>query len=430
MKLRNKIIYLSVSAALASWSATGLAGGFAIGTQSGSGTGNAFAGGSAVADDASVVWSNPAGMTALPTGMQMTGAMHILKPSFKFSNTGSTGAFAAPGTGEGGDGGDWALVPNGFFAMSITPALRVGVAMNVPFGLTTNYDAGWRGQFISLKSAIKTINIQPSIAWQVNSVFSIGAGVSVQRLDAKLTNFAGTAGVAELKADDIGYGFNLGVVVQPSPATRIGLHYRSAIKYELEGNVSFSSPAANTANRVGAKADLKVPDSASFSVLQKIGPDLELMGDVTWTGWDKLQRLTVIRTTSSAVPAAPANPLGGVAGSTFSTLDFEWDNTWRFGLGANYRLNPQIKLRFGVAHDKTPTNDAHRSPRLPDQDRTWLAFGVQYKPSKQGTLEFGYAHEFIKDATVNNSTAGVPGRLVGKFENKADIFSIQYSHAF
>lgn len=430
MKLRNKIIHLSVSAALASWSAAAVAGGFAIGTQSGSGTGNAFAGGSAVADDASVVWSNPAGMTALPTGMQMTGAMHILKPSFKFSNTGSTGAFAAPGSGEGGDGGDWAFVPNGFFAMSITPALRVGVAMNVPFGLTTDYDAGWRGQFVSLKSAIKTINIQPSIAWQVNNVFSIGAGVSVQRLDAKLTNFAGTAGVAELKADDIGFGFNLGAVFQPSPATRIGLHYRSAIKYNLEGNVSFSNPTANTANGVGAKADLKVPDSASFSVLQKIGSNVELMGDVTWTGWDKLQRLTVIRTTSSAAPASVANPLGGAAGSTFSTLDFEWDNTWRFGLGANYRLNPQIKLRFGVAHDKTPTNDTHRSPRLPDQDRTWVAFGVQYKPSKQGTLEFGYAHEFIKDATVNNSAAGVPGRLIGKFENKADIFSIQYSHAF
>lgn len=252
----------------------------------------------------------------------------------------------------------------------------------------------------------------------------------MQRIDAKLTNFAGAAGVAELKADDIGFGVNVGAVFQPSTATRIGLHYRSAIKYKLEGDVRFSNPAANAAAGVGAKADLKVPDSVSLSVLQKIGPNLELMGDITWTGWEKLQRLTVVRSSSSAVPQSALNPLGGVAGSTFSTLDFEWDNTWRFGLGANYRLNPQTKLRFGVALDKTPTNDLHRSPRLPDQDRTWVAFGVQYKPSKQGTLEFGYAHEFIKDATVNNSVAGVPGRLVGKFENKADIFSLQYSHAF
>ena len=64
-------------------------------------------------------------------------------------------------------------------------------------------------------------------------------------------------------------------------------------------------------------------------------------------------------------------------------------------------MNPQTKLRFGMALDQTPTNDATRTPRLPDQDRTWLAFGVQYKPSKTGILDFGYAHEFIKDANVN-----------------------------
>lgn len=430
MKILNKIMYLSVSAALASWSASSLAGGFAIGTQSGSGTGNAFAGGAAVADDASVVWSNPAGMTALPTGFQITGALHFVRPSFKFSNNGSTGAYAAAGTGEGGDGADWAYIPNGFATMSITPALRLGVALNAPFGLTTSYDAGWRGQFIALKSAIKTVNIQPSIAYQVSPMFSIGAGVSVQKIDARLTNSAGTAGVATLTADDIGWGFNVGATIQPSPATRIGLHYRSAIKYELEGNVNFSNSAANVANAVGARASLKVPDSASLSILQKVGPNLELMGDITWTGWDKLQRLTVIRTTSSAVPFSGGNPLGGAAGTTFTSLDFEWDNTWRFGLGANYRLNPQTKLRFGVAFDQSPTNDLHRSPRLPDQDRTWVALGVQYKPSKQGTLEFGYAHEFVKDATVNNSAAGVPGRLVGTFKNRADIISLQYSHAF
>lgn len=431
MKFRNKIIYLSVSAALTSWSAAGLAGGFAIGTQSGSGTGNAFAGGSAVADDASVVWSNPAGMTALPTGYQLTGALHILKPSFKFTNNGSTGAVscvsppfpACPG-GEGGDGGGWAFVPNGFFAMSITPALRFGVALNAPFGLKTEYDAGWRGQATALVSDIKTVNLQPSLAYKINNVFSIGGGVSIQRLDAKLTNFAGTSGIAELKADDWGYGFNLGVTVQPAAGTRIGAHYRSKIKYELEGTARFSVATAANGN---VKADLKVPDSASLSILQQVGPDLELMGDITWTGWSSVQQLVVIRTSAAPVP-------GGNVGATLNTLQFQWDNTWRYGLGANYRVNPQTKLRFGVALDKTPTNDTFRTPRLPDQDRTWLALGVQYKPSKQGTLEFAYAHEFIKNASVDVSipvTAPTPAtNLRGTFKNKADIFSIQYSHAF
>jgi long-chain fatty acid transport protein len=67
---------------------------------------------------------------------------------------------------------------------------------------------------------------------------------------------------------------------------------------------------------------------------------------------------------------------------------------------------------------------------LPDNDRTWVAFGVQYKPSKQGTLEFGYAHEFVKDASINTTPNPAAGRLIGNFENTADILSVQYSHSF
>ena len=415
MTFRNRIIGLSVSAALASWSVAGVAGGFGIGTQSGSGTGNAFAGGAAVAEDASVVWSNPAGMTALPAGKHVTGALHIIRPSFKYSDGGSTGAFASPpsGAGNGGDGGDWAFIPNGFFAMDITPALRFGLALNAPFGLKTEFDNGWRGQLTALKSDIKTINIQPSLAYKINDVFSIGAGVSYQRIEAELTSGANVAGtnIFALKAKDNSWGFNIGATVQPSANTRIGLHYRSSVKYKLEGTSTFS--AAAVANGA-ATADLKVPESASISVLHKATPQWEIMADATWTKWSNVQELRVFTT----------NALGPVPVQTFA-----WSDTWRFGVGANYRFNPQWKLRTGLALDKTPTNDTFRTPRLPDQDRTWLAFGLQYKPSTAGTLELGYAHEFVKNALINTTQAPF-GTLNGTFKDKADIISLQYSHSF
>ena len=429
MKNIYKINRLSLFVVLASWQVAGYAGGFAIGTQSGSGTGNAFAGGAAVADDASVVWSNPAGMTALPMGKHVTGAVHALLPSFKFNNAGSSGAVscvsppfpACPG-GEGGDGGGLAFVPNGFFAMDITPALRFGVALNAPFGLKTEYNLGWRGQATALVSGIKSINVQPSLAYQVNNFFSIGGGISVQKLDAKLSGFAGAPGVLELKADDLAFGFNLGVTFQPSSSTRIGAHYRSSIKYNLDGTATFSAaPIVNGPVR----ADLKVPDSLSLSLTHQATPNLELMGDATWTGWDSVQQLVVIR--NAAVP-------GAAAGSTLTTLPFLWKDTWRLGVGANYRVSAQMKLRFGVAHDQSPTNDLTRTPRLPDESRTWLAFGLQYKPTKQGALELAYAHEFVKNASINAPIAVPPPtpatNLIGSFKNKADIISVQYSHAF
>jgi long-chain fatty acid transport protein len=332
------------------------------------------------------------------------------------------------GTGEGGDGGDWAYVPNAFFTWAINPKLSFGVALNVPFGLATEYDAGWRGQFTALKSEIKTVNFNPSIAYKINDTFSIGAGVSYQKIDAELSAFTGSpqSGNLTLNADDTGYGFNVGALFQPAPSTRIGVSYRSSIKYTLEGTSSFSG-TSGAALGSNVKADLEVPDSASLSVFHILNPQWDLMADLTWTGWSAVQQLQVIRTSATIAPP----PSGGAAGSTLTTLQFRWEDTWRYSAGANYKMTPQTKLRFGVALDKTPTNDVDRTPRLPDQDRTWLAFGVQYKPSKAGILDFGYAHEFVKDASINNAQlGGAAGQLTGTFKNQADIFSIQYSHSF
>lgn len=422
MRNFRKMAILPIFFTMAGTAPNVLAGGFGIATQSGSGTGNAFAGGAAVADDASVAWSNPAAMMALPAGKQFTVAGHFLRPSFKFSNTGSTGLFAAPGTGEGGDGGDWALVPNAFYTMDIDPKLRFGIAVNVPFGLKTEYDAGWRGQATALKSEILTVNVNPSLAYRLSDTVSVGGGVSVQKFDTELSRFTGSAalGNVTLNADDVGYGFNLGLLVQATPGTRLGVSYRSSIKYDLGGTAVFSGPAGGAFNS-SVRADLTVPESASFSVFSAINSKWEAMADITWTRWSRLQQLSVIRTTASA---------GGAAGTQLTSIPFDWSDTWRLGIGANYRMNERTKFRFGLAVDKTPTKDATRTPRLPDQERTWLALGVQHRVSKAGVLEVGYAHEFMRDAAVNASETGLPGALVGKFKDQADIISIQYSHSF
>ena len=412
----RRLATVAVAAALGGMASGAVAGGFAIGTQSGSGTGNAFAGGAAAADDASVAWYNPALMTLLP-GKQAAAALHVLRPSFKFENTSSTAA-----GGDGGDGGGWAFVPNAFFTMAIDPKWSFGVAFNVPFGLTTEYDPNWRGRFLAIKSEVKTINVNPSIAYKMSDMVSVGAGLSYQRIDAKLTNQSGL-GVSSLKAHDYsGYGFNLGIMIQASPDTRIGAHYRSAIDYELEGTATFSGLAAANAS---VKADLKVPDSASLSLFQRLGPQWELLADVTWTGWSSVKSLNV---TCASVSAVVCPSVGAPLGGAVPTLAFNWENTWRFGIGANYKLSPQTKFRFGLAFDETPTNDVDRTPRLPDEDRTWVAFGVQYKPTKNDTLEVGYAHEFIKDASINRPSAA--GTVVGTFKNHADILSLQYSRLF
>jgi len=417
----RKIASVAVAAAIGGMATGAVAGGFAIGTQSGSGTGNAFAGGAAAADDASVAWFNPAAMTLIP-GKQVAGALHVVDPSFKFQNTTSTATGVAGANADGGDGGDLALIPNGFFTWALNPKWSIGLALNAPFGLTTEYDPGWRGRFTAIKSEVKAVNINPSVAYKVSDTVSIGGGLNVQKIDAELTASAGPAGTTKLEADDMGFGFNVGALFQVTPSTRIGAHYRSKIKYELEGTIAFSAAAPGNGD---VRADLDVPASFSVSALSALNPQWEVMAEITWTGWGDLKRLDVIRTTTAATLGAT---LPGAAGSTITSLVFNWDDTWRYSIGANYKLSPQTKLRFGVAFDETPTNDVDRTARLPDQDRKWVALGIQWKPSKTGILDVGYAHEFIKDANINNVSP--IGTVVGKFESKVDILSVQYSMSF
>ena len=189
-------------------------------------------------------------------------AVNAIGPSAEFSNSGgSTAPLGLPSPGSnGGDAGGWAAVPNAYLTLQLAPRLWFGVGLSVPFGLKTEYDQGWVGRFQSQKSEIKTIDINPSVAFKVNDALSLGAGLSYQRAEVKVDRSVILAVPFESRAridiDDAQWGFNLGVLVNLSPTTRIGLTYRSAMDYDLTGNITFTNvPVLGTAtNGVRANA--------------------------------------------------------------------------------------------------------------------------------------------------------------------------------
>lgn len=428
MKLKLTLITYSISAALLALTGNAAASGFALVEQSGSGLGNAYAGGAAGAEDASTIFFNPAGMSRL-NGKQVVVAGNFIKPSAKFSNTASAPATASLQAlgGNGGDAGSLALVPNAYFAMEVNPAMRIGLGINAPFGLKTEYEAGWAGRFQALKSEVKTINVNPTLSYQLNEMVSLGLGVDYQKIDAVLTNSqvlaAGVVGTAKVSGSDSAWGYNLGALFQVSPETRVGLAYRSSLSYKLSGDLLVTSAAGTVVQNPSVTADIKLPDSLSFSGIRKIDSKWDVMGDITWTGWSKFKELRVVNSST---------------GATASLTNENWKNTYRVSLGANHHYNEQWLARVGIAFDQAPVSDADRTARIPDNDRTWLSVGGQYKPSKESALDFGYAHLFVKDSTISNNKGGATGgatpatvgNLVGSYKNSVDILSVQYTHNF
>lgn len=421
------------------------AGGFALNEMGAASVGNAHAGGAAAAEDLSTIYFNPAGLTRLP-GRQFMAAFSAIRPTAEFSNAGSVTGTGAPLTGgNGGDAGSWAFVPALYYAMDLRPDLRLGIGMQAPFGLKTEYDGDWVGRYQALKSELKSININPSIAYKLNDRVSLGAGVSAQYVDVEISRAidfgsicAGTLGLAAcapggflpqardgsvtVEGNDWGFGFNLGAMFEPNEHARFGIAYRSRIKHKLSGDVTYVRPAglpaplaaSPTFTDTGASADLDLPESVNLSGYLEFDRQWSMMADVNWTRWSRFKELRVRFDNGAADSVTPE----------------EWRNTYRVALAVNYRYNDMWKLRGGIAYDRSPVRDEFRTPRVPDAHRKWLAFGAQYRPSRQGTWDFGFAHLFIKDSSINKAEPPVGGTLIGNYENDVNILSVQYNHAF
>src|SRR5688572_21412923 len=175
MELSNRrILTLSIGLALGGISASASAAFFQLAENNASGIGNAFAGGAAIAEDASTVWHNPAGLVRLE-GSQFVAAGHVIMPSTKFDKTTATVTPAAGGGnisgGNGGNAGETAFVPNFYSSLQLNNKLWLGLGVNVPFGLATDYEDDWVGRYHADRSEIQTININPSIAYKINDQF-------------------------------------------------------------------------------------------------------------------------------------------------------------------------------------------------------------------------------------------------------------------
>jgi len=445
--------------------------GFALQENSGSGLGNAYAGGAAAAEDASTVWSNAAGMARLGSA-QVVGALNLIHPSLKFSNGASQAAAQQPLGGEGGNAGSLNVVPNLYLTYPIDPRWTIGLGINGPFGLVSEYDSNWIGRFQGIKSDIKTYNVNPAVSWKVTDGLAIGGGVSWQRIEATFTskaNYSGyllgaaaLGGIApgsptfnaiaqatpglesgvNVTGSDNTWGWNIGILVDIDKSNRIGAQYRSAMKYTVSGNVEFSNPAlpslppalapvvgqlATAVNgrlsNSGVTSEIKLPEIIYVSYFGSINPQWDMLIDLQYTGWSSIKELTFVRTDGSPLQSTTEN----------------FQDAWRFAVGLNYRHNEQWLFRGGVAFDQSPVQDAYRTPRLPDADRSWLALGAKYTFSPTLWLDFGAAYVWVRSGSINDigSSAGpLPpsaaqnGLVNGSYNNNVVILSGQLTYAF
>ncbi len=396
--MQNKSYLFAALAGALLISTSAHAAGFYIQEQSASAGGAAYSGAATHTKDASTIFFNPAGMTALDGPIGTLG-VQLLAPNGSLDNTGSTFLGSATYAGYNNDGGNpfnLSPVPSGFAAIPISAidGLWAGLGVTSPFGLANKYDPDFFGRFDSVKSELRTVDVQPTLAYKVNDWLSLGAGINAQYVNAELTSAAyqGNNGTSTLKGDDWGVGYTLGAQLHVLPTTTLGLNYRSAVHYDLQGHVLVENTTApGSLTFVAADASLVTPDIASIGLSHELNSQWTLMGQANWMGWNNFEAITA---------------RNAATGATISTVPQNYQAVWSYAIGAEYAYSPTWTFRGGLQYDNTPTTDEYRTTRTPDGDRTWFSGGATYKMNDRLSLDMNLTYINVAEETINLSRNG------------------------
>jgi long-chain fatty acid transport protein len=405
----------------------------------------AYAGAAATDSDASYLAYNPAALAGVKDTDFAFSTVVILPGSSGHYTTALTSA----GTPAGGG-----VNPSGYISGALVPAFSmrhrlsgdwaVGLVIDAPWGLRTDYKPGWAGRYYGMKSALLTIDATPALSWQPTDDIALGAGLQIEYAQSTLTSAidTGTLGAvsgipgsipgaqdsfARLSGKNWAFGFTAGAIVKLTDDLTMGAAYHSTVKHDLEGPLTFTLDSAGIGATIRAltgaltntrgTAPLPMPDVVNVGLRDRLSDEWTAMIEMDWLHWGRFRNLTI----TAANPAQPAD-----------VTTANWDDTFFASVGAEYHASPLWTFRGGVAFDQSPVPDATREARIPDSDRTWLSAGVRYRMTDQFDVNLTYSRLFSPTVKValNPSLPGAAlrGTLAGTTDFYVNCIGFQLTY--
>lgn len=393
--------------------------------------GLASAGYNVRAQDAATVFTNPAGMTRLD-GTQILAAGQLDFSNLKFS----PGAGTSPGLGsdDGGKafGSDGLFFGGGgFFSYSVSPDLKLGLAMTGNFGAPMKYNDNWVGRYYVQEATLVGMSFVPAVAYKVTSKLSLGGSVTamygIYRNKVAINNVDPRYGDGQLKMDDNtwGWGLNLGALYEFTQDTRVGLTWNSQVNLDFSAKADFSNLAPRlqrVLDRRGLTSStinvgISAPQQAMGSIFSQVTDRWAVLGSIGWQQWSKFgQVMFGIEDT--------LNP-------TSLTQELNFKDTWHFATGAQYRISAPWLLNFGIAYDTDFQDGSSVSPMLPANSAWRFGAGAENQVNK--AFKWGVAAEYLYGGTLDTNLqstlpvqVGQRGDLVGSYENIGTLFFTVY----
>jgi long-chain fatty acid transport protein len=377
--------------------------------------GAAAAGWAARAQDASTVFTNPAGMTRLEKSELLVGNQPLYLHS-EFSPDSNTTT-----SGPDGDASTWLPAGGLYYVHNLMPKLKIGLSTVGYFGLGLEYENDWVGRYYIQEIKLQALGIQPAVAYQVTDWLSLGAGVvalyGVLEQKAAVNNPGPNQDDGRLKIedDDWAYQVNLGVLVEPRKGTRFGLTYLSEGDLEFKDEPDFSNlgPGLEAILRAQGLLDAEIeveftmPQAVMLSGYHELNDRWVIMGNLGWQDWSEFGKVGVTLTSQDASKL---------------TVDRNYKDTWHVAVGGQYRVADPWLLTAGVAYDSSMVDDDDRTPDLPLGEQWRFGLGASYDWSENLALGLGYTFLWGGDLDMDVNRGPLAGKVSGTYENASMNF--------
>jgi len=386
----------------------------------------------AVGDDLSTLFWNPAGMAfQTDEGTQLMVGTTLIWPKQTFN-----GASPYPGDGYFAEQVEQTFFPvHLFLGIPINERLELSFAFHSPFGLGTEWEDDFLGNYISRKADLMVFDLGASMAYQVSENFAFGIGVDYMTTTIELTRDVGlinpfnqqlsTVAEATLKSDGINsaWAWNAGILWKMGAGFSFGASYRSEFTINGDGNATFTQVPTGYAEFDGLLGtifpfDGQVPIEASIAF-----PDFWNVGlawqNEKWTvsgqygvmGWSVYEDLPII---------FPENP-------EFSSVrEEDWDDAMQWRIGVEFRADEHWELRAGYLEDETPQPPAAMSPLLGDATRIAYMGGLSYLTDR---FRFDIAYEWV-DAEARSSEGQSHDGFNGVYESESPLLHMSLTFKF
>lgn len=383
----------------------------------------------AQADDPSAMFHNAAGLAFQEERDFLVGFTWIRSTEAEFE-----GDPPFPGSGVGAEQETLSeFPPHLYWVEPLGDRATFGLAINSPFGLVVEWEDGatFPGRFQSSKSALVTVDVNPTLAFKLSENFSLGVGAIARFAEVELNQFVGAqnpftqtvdnVGFLDLTSDfNEGFGFNLGALHKVTNSFSWGLSYRSEVEVDFDGDGFLTQiPTGNPqldgligqslpfGRDLPVETGIDFPEMASLGLAFHLSPTVVLETDFNWVGWSSFDVL-VIDFVNDDLPDAerPQN----------------WDdvNNYRVGLSIDTAAGNQ--WRFGAVYDETPQPEEAVSPLLPDNDRLGATIGYGFQ-GRRVHWDFAFMYLHLDERTRDRSFPGEPD-FFGTYDNEAILVGL------